>query len=114
MKHPKLRTAAFFVALSLSIHVNSQCTFTGLGASYCSSGPPVALTPQNPGGTFSGPGVSGNNFNPSIAGPGTHTITYQICSGNYSLSTGTYSPVFYTGNQVLLGDDDITSGLPIG
>ncbi len=29
-----------------------------------------------PGGTFIGPGVSGNSFNPSAAGPGTHTIMY--------------------------------------
>jgi len=35
---------------------------------------PLAGTPQ--GGTFSGPGVVFNAFNPSIAGPGNHTITY--------------------------------------
>lgn len=30
------------------------------------------------GGTFSGPGVSGNNFNPTTAGVGTHSITYTV------------------------------------
>ncbi len=36
-----------------------------------------ALTGGLPaGGSYSGPGVSGNNFDPAAAGPGTHTITY--------------------------------------
>jgi hypothetical protein len=30
------------------------------------------------GGTFSGPGVSGNMFDPAAAGPGTHTISYVV------------------------------------
>ena len=30
------------------------------------------------GGTFTGPGVSGNDFSPSVAGVGTHTITYSF------------------------------------
>lgn len=30
------------------------------------------------GGTFSGPGVTGNNFNPVTAGVGTHSITYTV------------------------------------
>jgi hypothetical protein len=37
---------------------------------------PLALTGYPAGGTFSGPGVSGNSFNPAAAGVGTHTITY--------------------------------------
>jgi hypothetical protein len=37
-----------------------------------------------PGGTFSGPGTSGTNtaFNPSMAGIGTHTITYMYTDPN--------------------------------
>ena len=31
-------------------------------------------------GVYSGPGVSGGNFNPSVAGVGTHTITYTYTS----------------------------------
>ncbi|MDX9727666.1 MAG: DUF2341 domain-containing protein, partial [Bacteroidales bacterium] len=37
---------------------------------------PLALTGYPAGGTFLGPGVSGNSFNPAAAGVGTHTITY--------------------------------------
>jgi len=39
---------------------------------------PINLTGSPAGGTFSGPGVILNAFNPSIAGPGNHTITYTF------------------------------------
>ena len=34
------------------------------------------------GGEFSGPGVTGNNFNASVAGLGTHTIAYTVTDAN--------------------------------
>ena len=34
------------------------------------------LSASPAGGTFSGPGVTGNTFDPAVAGAGTHTITY--------------------------------------
>ncbi len=46
----------------------------------CSTGASVTLSATFPGGTFSGPGVSGNTFNPATAGPGTHVVTYTVCS----------------------------------
>jgi hypothetical protein len=43
----------------------------------------LPLTGGSPaGGTYSGTGVAGNNFNPSSAGPGTWTITYQYTDTN--------------------------------
>lgn len=47
-------------------------------AELCSDGDPVTLTPNIPGGVFSGPGVSGNTFNPSLSGPGNIQVTYSI------------------------------------
>jgi hypothetical protein len=42
----------------------------------------IPLTGQSPaGGTFSGPGVSNNMFDPAVAGLGTHTITYTAGQG---------------------------------
>jgi PKD repeat protein len=47
------------------------------------STPPFTLTGGAPsGGTYSGPGVSGNTFNPAVAGLGTHTITYTYTDLN--------------------------------
>jgi hypothetical protein len=53
------------------------------GGLYCSNVAPFELSATPPGGTFSGPGVNGNIFNPALAGVGQHTITYTVngCSG---------------------------------
>lgn len=48
----------------------------------CANASSVTLTAHDPGGVWSGPGVSGNRFNPSVAGPGTHTISYTITNQN--------------------------------
>lgn len=43
----------------------------------CSSAPAFVLSDGQPaGGIYSGPGVSGNNFNPAISGNGNFVITY--------------------------------------
>ena len=44
----------------------------------CSNTTAVALTATPAGGTFSGPGVTGRNFNPVTAGVGRHIITYTL------------------------------------
>ena len=44
----------------------------------CVNAPSVTLNGSPGGGTFSGPGVSGNSFDPAAAGTGTHTITYSV------------------------------------
>jgi len=48
----------------------------------CSNNPPVILTAHDPGGTWSGKGVSGNTFNPSVAGPGNHRVRYEITNAD--------------------------------
>jgi len=55
----------------------------------CENDPPVQLTAITPGGTFSGPGVSASGvFNPSVAGPGNHSVTYTVTQ-NGCTSTST-------------------------
>ncbi|MGE0077760.1 MAG: T9SS type A sorting domain-containing protein [Bacteroidales bacterium] len=52
-------------------------------ASVCEGSAAVTLTGGSPAlGTFSGTGVSGNTFDPTIAGVGTHSITYSYTDGN--------------------------------
>ncbi|MBF9219603.1 CARDB domain-containing protein [Hymenobacter ruricola] len=59
-------------------------------AAVCASADTYTLTGGLPaGGTYSGPGVSGNSFSPSAAGPGTHTITYSYTNGNNCTATAT-------------------------
>ncbi len=48
-----------------------------------------SLSGNPSGGTFSGTGVSGNNFNASVAGTGTFTITYTYTDGNGCTNSAT-------------------------
>jgi len=56
---------------------------SNIGIPVCQNASIFALTGTPSGGTFSGTGVSNNQFNPAIAGAGTHAITYTI-SDNHS------------------------------
>lgn len=65
---------------SVTITVNPMPN-TALAAfsNVCSYNPSFALSGGTPaGGTYSGNGVSGGNFNPAAAGVGTTTITYSV------------------------------------
>lgn len=54
-------------------------TFTGLATNYCITDGAVNMTVTGTtGGTFTGPGVTGNQFNPATAGVGTHEIKYLV------------------------------------
>jgi gliding motility-associated-like protein len=67
---------------AITIAALPTVTFTAL-ASVCNTNAPFALTGGSPAtvsgagtGVYSGTGVTGGNFDPSVAGVGTHTITY--------------------------------------
>ncbi len=53
-------------------------SFAVLPAQVCENGASITLVPAVAGGTFSGPGVVGANFDPSLAGSGVHSITYTL------------------------------------
>ncbi|UOQ65813.1 gliding motility-associated C-terminal domain-containing protein [Hymenobacter volaticus] len=62
----------------------TQTTFClGTGAPV----PTMTLAAIPAGGTFSGPGVTGNVFNPNVAGPGSHTLIYTVNAGGCLLQT---------------------------
>ena len=93
-----------------------DATFTGLTTPACSSNPSVTLTPTTPGGTFSGPGITGNTFNHTTAGVGTHNITYSVAGvgGTYAISTIPFISQPAVANLVTLSDDAMSTALPIG
>lgn len=95
----------------------------GTYSSICVGASPITLAGSPAGGTFSGPGVSGNSFNPAFAGTGTKTITYAYtdahgCSNSATtnivvtalptVNAGTYSAVCINGSSVTL------AGTPAG
>lgn len=71
-------------------------SISGLDSTYCVNSSPATLTGSPAGGTFTGPGISANTFDPSLAGIGTHTISYHY----YNIST-----YLSTGDHVLFSDD---------
>ncbi len=54
---------------------------------FCDTDAPQTLIPNTPGGTWSGVGVDAfGNFDPAIAGIGTHIITYTLACGYDEIS----------------------------
>jgi len=69
--------------------------FTGLAQNYCTNSTPDTLSGTPIGGTFSGTGITGNTFNPSIAGTGFFNITYSYTDANACSNSITYTTVVY-------------------
>ena len=69
---------------SIAVTVNPNPTVSfGSVTSLCVYDDPITLTQGSPaGGTYSGTGVSGNQFDPATAGNGTTNVTYNFTNGN--------------------------------
>lgn len=68
---------------SQNVVVNGRpsVNFTGLTSFYCLNASSITLTGSPTGGIFSGPGISGTNFSPSVAGAGgPYAIIYDYIS----------------------------------
>ncbi len=72
----------------VSVYPPPNMSISGLNNSYCVTDAAATLTGSPTPGEFSGPGISGNTFNPSSAGVGTHTITYHHYYVTTNTSTG--------------------------
>lgn len=68
--------------LGLTVNALPSVNFSGLDSSYCLKDASSTLTGIPPGGIFSGTGISGNVFSPSVAGIGSHTILYSYSDSN--------------------------------
>ena len=86
------------IPVNVTVNANPTVTFSGLNSSYQSNAAPVTLTGNPTGGTFSGPGINGNQFSPATAGVGgPYTITYsytngQGCTGSQSQQVTVTTP----------------------
>ncbi|NOQ75396.1 MAG: T9SS type B sorting domain-containing protein [Crocinitomix sp.] len=102
---------AIFLSLTLfSLPSFSQCDILGLDDEYCIDDAAVLLTGDPLGGTFSGPGMTGDTFDPGAAGVGVHTITYTIpgdTGDKYYIKSNIGNPWGSTSNQ---GDMDNAFG----
>ena len=116
--HTLSRTGYIVVATQPNVNVTAPIQ------PLCSNSAPVTLTTSPVGGSLTGPGISGLNFDPVLAGVGTHRVYYQFtspqgCSGidsadiNVSVATpgsitGIAGTLCETGSAVSL------SGSPAG
>lgn len=69
---------------SVSVYVSQtgDASFTVLNSTVCENDASMTFSPNTSGGVWSGNGVnSSGTFTPSIAGVGTHTVTYTLSSG---------------------------------
>jgi len=60
------------------LQTSKSAQFSGLPAEICGDLLPITLVPLNPGGLFSGPGISGNIFSYQVLGSGTYKITHTL------------------------------------
>ncbi|MBK7383930.1 MAG: LamG domain-containing protein [Flavobacteriales bacterium] len=69
-------------------------SFTGLASGYLTTDAPIALQGEPAGGVFIGPGITGNTFDPAIAGEGTHSIIYTFVDGDQCVNSAGLVPRF--------------------
>lgn len=81
-----------------------EASFTGLPPKICLPNAAIPLVGSPAEGTFTGPGIVGNTFDPALAGLGTHTITY-------TLDTGTECPAIIN-QQVQVGQTPVVIAGP--
>lgn len=86
---------------SVSVVAPPTVTLAPFSTPVCSN-TTVQLSGGSPaGGTYSGTGVSGNQFNASVAGPGTHPITYTYGFGNGCQRSATQNIQVIPGPRIL-------------
>lgn len=109
---------------TIRVHPLPTVNFSAL-PSVCATASTFTLSGGSPiGGTYSGNGVSGNQFNPSVAGVGTHTISYTYTDANSCANTATQTITVTPPPTVSLtlpdticlnsGILNLNSGTPIG
>jgi hypothetical protein len=73
--------------VDLDVFIYNVIPVIDLQGPFCPDEACVTLTANPTGGTFSGPGVTGNQFCPVDAGIGNHTITYTVTVNGCTFTT---------------------------
>ncbi len=71
--------------------INMNVAATAVQTSLCINWQPTILTGNPAGGTWSGPGVNGSFFDPSLAGAGVHTVTYAVTDSLGCMGTDSFT-----------------------
>ncbi|MCX6269791.1 MAG: gliding motility-associated C-terminal domain-containing protein [Bacteroidetes bacterium] len=85
-----------FAPAALTVNELPLLTYTGSFPDLCVNSASLLINTALPeGGTYSGTGVTGDIFDPAMAGPGVHTITYTFTDGNQCTNAITHSVTVY-------------------
>ncbi len=68
-------------SLTVTVYLPPVPSISNLDVTYCYKDTNIFLVGMPAGGIFTGPGISGSVFNPSVAGPGQHFINYSVGDG---------------------------------
>ena len=98
---------------SVTVDTMPVVGFTGLSASYCMNNAVASLSGTPAGGTFSGTGISGNNFDPAIAGAGNHIITYVFTDGNSCIDSTSQTVTVYDAPSAFANSPTVSGGYNI-
>lgn len=89
----------------VTVNPTPNPTLSGLEESYCLEDVVIPLEITPAGGTLTGPGIVNDNFDMMLAGPGVHTISYDItnefgCSGSATLEVEVFDSPFFAIQKV--------------
>lgn len=82
------KTCSDSTQFNITVNPLPDATFIGLSTPVCDGSVSQDLSANTPGGTFTGTGITGNNFDPSVSGAGTFDITYTV-SNTFGCSDST-------------------------
>jgi hypothetical protein len=95
-------------SFTVVVHQNPTVIFTLTNNNVCLNNGTVTMNGIPSGGSYSGPGTSGNTFNPMTAGLGNHDVSYTFTDANGCATTvtNTFTVISCLGVE---GVDDITA-----
>lgn len=97
------------VPIAVQVHPEALVEISGVEEIICNDAPAATLEGTPSGGTFSGPGITGNVFNPALADTSLVDITYSGIDANGC----SYSAVFQTQVSNCIGIFSIGGGATV-
>ncbi len=95
-----------FATQNITVYAVPTVSFTGLPSSICINASNISLVGTPAGGIFSGSGIElTNQFNPLLAGPGSHSIQYKYTNGGVCSDSAINSIVVYSLPTIDAGND---------
>ena len=91
--------------MTVTVNPLPVVSFSGLNPEYCVDDAMTLMVGVPTGGVYSGPGITGTAFNPALAGPGNHTITYTYTDANGCTNSTTMSTIVWALPVVSAGAD---------